>query len=233
MAQGREIAGAAGKGPRWRWGLLLAGGLVLSTAAAARADDTEQRDFAIQVDGKPAGESHMTMQRRDDGSEVLSVQGSVRVRFILSYTYTLHESETWQNGRLQSMTSTCNDNGKRFQVSATAEKDGLRLRVNDRERLIRGDVWTTTYWKLADKRFHNQPLPILDVDCGDELARQLQYVATEDLTVAGQAQKCYHFRVQGGPSPVDLWYDVQHRLVREDFVEQGHRTVIELTSLRR
>lgn len=32
---------------------------------------------------------------------------------------------------------------------------------------------------------------------------------------------------------MDLWYDDAQRLVREEWVEQGHRTVVELTRVRR
>jgi hypothetical protein len=207
--------------------LLLAG-------AAARADDTEQRVFGVQVDGKPAGEARMTITRRDDGSEVVASQANVRVRFILTYTYTFQGTEVWQGGRLARLDGACNDNGKRFAVTASAEAGGLRVRVNGQERVLgRADVWTTSYWKLPEPRFFNQPVTLLDADRGQELARRLDYVGPEELGVAGQAQKCYHFRVAGGPGPVDLWFDGQHRLAREEFVEMGHRTVVHLTQVRR
>jgi hypothetical protein len=231
--QGGTSGAGFGRPGQWRWGLVLAGGLLLG-AAPARAEDTEQRDFSIQVDSKPAGDSHLTITRRDDGSEVVGATVNVQVRFILTHTYTYQGTEVWKGGRLQSLQSTCNDNGKRFQVAAAAEGDGLRVTVLGRERVLpRGDVWTTSYWKLADKRFFNQPLSVLDVDRGEELARRLNYVATEDMNAAGKTLKCYHFRVQGGAAPVELWFDAQHRLVREEFVETGKRIVIQLTGVRR
>jgi hypothetical protein len=218
---------------RGGWGLLLAGVLLAGSARPALAQDTEQRHFTIQVDGKPAGDARMTITRREDGSEVLSSQANVQVRFLLRYTYTYQGTEVWKTGRLQGLQCSCNDNGKRFEVSATAEGAGLRVRVNGRERLGRADVWTTSFWKLADARYHNQPVTLLDADRGEELARRLDYVGTEDTPAAGQVQKCYHFRVTGGASPIDLWFDVQHRLVRQDFVDTGHRTVVQLTEVRR
>jgi hypothetical protein len=73
---------------------------------------------------------------------------------------------------------------------------------------------------------------VLDPENGEEMARRLDYVATESLLVNGEQQKCYHFRVNGGVNPVDLWFDARHRLVRQDFVEQGYRTVVQLVSVR-
>jgi hypothetical protein len=207
-------------------GLLLAAG-------PARAEDTEERLFTIAVDGKQAGDCHMTMARKDDGTEVVTTRASVRIKFLFAYTYTYLGTEVWKDGRLLRLQSSCNDNGKRFEVSATAEEAGLRVRVNGKERLGRADVWTTSYWKLADARFHNQPVTLLDADRGEEQARRLTYLGPDELVVAGQTQKCYHFRVTGGPSPADLWFDLQQRLVRQDFVEMGHRTVVQLGSVRR
>src|SRR5581483_10819714 len=97
-------------------------------------------------------------------------------------------------------------------------------------RLIRPDVWTTSYWKLADARFHNKTVPILDADSGKESTAQLQYVGTEQINIGSQPENCYHFRVVGSGNPIDLWYDRYHRLVRQDFVEQGHRTIIQLVN---
>jgi hypothetical protein len=206
---------------------------LLAAALPARAEDTEHRRFSVSVDGKPSGEARMSITRKDDGSEVMTGQVNVRVKVIITYTYTFQGNEVWKDGRLLSLQGSCNDNGKRFEVSGTADAEGLRLRVNGSESVVRPDVWTTSYWKLADAKFHNNAVTVLDSDRGELLPRRLQYVGPEEMTAAGQAQKCYRFRVLGGREPVDLWFDVHHRLVRQDFVEQGHRTVIQLTEVSR
>jgi hypothetical protein len=207
--------------------------LLLIPLSSTQAEQPEQRTFSIQVDGRSAGECRMTIARRDDGAEVVTARVDVRVRFIISYRFTYQGIEIWKNGTLQSLQSTCDDNGKHFQVTALSEGTGLVVRVNGKQRTLPADVWTTSFWKLADARFHNQPVTLLDADRGESLQRQLRYVGTEEVAVAGQTQKLLHFRVTGGPSPVDLWFDNQQRLVRQDFVEQGHRTVVQLASLRR
>jgi hypothetical protein len=219
-----------GRRPCWAWGLL---GLFLAGAAPARAADTEYRTFAIQVDGRPAGDCRMKIERQHDGTEVMSAQVDVHVRFLLSYTFTYQGGEVWKGGILQSLHSNCNDNGKRYQVAANAAGARLAVRVNGAERSLPADVYTTSFWKVADAHHHNQALTLLDVDRGKELARQLHYLGQDDVPVGGQQQKCYHFRVTGGPSPIDLWFDGQQRMVRQDFVELGHRTVVQLTAVQR
>ena len=41
--------------------------------------------------------------------------------------------------------------------------------------------------------------------------------------------------VAGGASngPVDLWYDKYHRLVRQEFTDSGHKTIVQLENVRR
>ncbi len=43
---------------------------------------------------------------------------------------------------------------------------------------------------------------------------------------------CQRYRLSGDMA-AELWYDESERLVREDTVEEGHRTVIELARIRR
>jgi hypothetical protein len=208
---------------------------VLACAGRVAAAETEVREFTIHVDGKPAGQYSMTITKQDNGAESMSGQARVRVKHLLgTYTFTYQGTEQWQGGRLLELRSSTNDNGKRYEVHANAEGQGLRVRVNGGERLARAEVWPTTYWRLADARFHNQAVPVLDADTGKEMTGRLQYLGIVPVTLGQQPHNCYHFRVTGaGPSPIDLWYDGLYRLVRQEFSVEGHRTVFHLTGLRR
>ncbi|MCI0461176.1 MAG: DUF6134 family protein [Gemmataceae bacterium] len=222
------------RGRKVKWLLVLGVVLFASSPACGQRTEGEVREFTIQVNGKSAGTYRMTLTRHEDNTESFAGQGSVRVRLALkTYVYTFQGTERWKDGRLLELQTSTNDDGKRYEVQATAEGNTLRLRVNGQERMARGDVWPTTHWRLADARFHNQPVPLLDADTGKEYLGRLQYLGVKQLTVGQQAQNCYHFRVTGGPSPVDLWYDGGHRLVRQEFTVEGFRTVFHLNGLRR
>jgi hypothetical protein len=41
-----------------------------------------------------------------------------------------------------------------------------------------------------------------------------------------------HYRLTGKMN-IDLWYDGSERLVRQEWLEQGHKTVVELIRVRR
>jgi Family of unknown function (DUF6134) len=211
--------------------LLLRGSSLL--AGTSLADEVEHRDFAIVVDGKRAGSYHMEITRRDDGVSVMSGQADVRVSYLVyRYIYRYRGIEFWKDGRLQRLDSSCNDNGKSFTVNAAAGNEAVTVRVNGREHNCPAEAWTTTYWRLPDAKLRNQQITLLDSDSGRVLSATLQYVGPTELNVAGMRQTCSRYRVSGDIG-ADLWYDDQERLVREDTIEDGHRTVVELVRIRR
>jgi hypothetical protein len=208
---------------------------LFALAVAARGDDTEERVFSVFIDGKDAGMSRMTLVQKDDGTTYMSAKLDVKFRHLLIAEYVLkvETQEIWKDGRLIGMKTSSSENGKKTEISASAEKQQLRLRVNGLDRYIRADTWTSSYWKLADARFHNKAVPILEVDTGKEYNAELKYVEPQQLKVGDQVQDCFHFRVSSAPGPVDLWFDKYHRLVRQEFTESGHKTIVQLLSIRR
>jgi hypothetical protein len=157
----------------------------------------------------------------------------VRLSYLVyTYRYSYQGTEKWKDGRLLSLTSTTNDDGKRFSVAAQAEGDTLRVEINGQEHRTRPDVWTTTCWRSPDPRFRGQALSLIDADTGKDLPGRLHYLGTSERMVAGQTRPCSHYRVTGGMQ-AELWFDDQERLVRKESMEDGHRTVIELSRVKR
>jgi hypothetical protein len=201
----------------------------------AAAPDVEHRNFAVFVDGKRGGDFHMTIQHSEDGTDTVTAQANVRISYLGGlkvYRYTYRGTETWKAGRLQRFDSSSNDDGKEFTVSGLAAGKGLRLRVNGQDRVVRPDVWLTTYWHSPDPRFRNRAVPLLDADTGEELAGNLIYAGLTPLNVAGQVQRCAAYQVNGN-TPWELWFDGQERLVRLKSISDGHRYELVLTNIRR
>jgi hypothetical protein len=213
--------------------------LALCAAAPRAAAEVEEREFTVAVGGKAAGKAVMRITRHEDGTETMA--GTVRVvvkALIFTHKYEYTGSEQWQNGRLQHLRSSTLDGSTRFEVEAHAEAEALRVKVTTngkapKERKVRWDAWTGSHWKLADKRFFNQALPVVEVDSGKDFEGQLQYQGIAPVKLNGQPQNCHHFRLTGGQSPVDLWYDGSLRLVRQELTVDGHRLEIQLSGLKR
>ena len=215
---------------RWR---VVASAALLLAAVRAGAADVETRDFSIYVDGKKAGDVHMTINGQDDGSTAVSCDTDVRVGAIITlYKYSYRGRELWKDGRVQRFESKCNDDGKEYAVTATATADGLHVRVNGAEHTAPAEAMLTSYWAQPDAKLANQTVPLLDADCGRDLEAKVQFLGPEKYG-ANQDQTVQHVRLTGKKLLMDLWYDDAKRLVREEWVEDGHRTVMGLDRVRR
>ena len=216
-----------------RRGGLVVALVVLAVVGSARAADVETRDFTVLISNKPSGEVHMTIQRQDDASIVMRCDTDIKVTFgIISYKYVYRGLEVWKDRRLVRLDSSTDDNGKRFTVSAVPDGTNLKLNVNNTERQVRGDLWVTSYWTLPEAKRRTEPLTVLDADNGKLIDAKLGFVATEKMRIAGQDVTLNHYRLTGKTN-IELWYDGSERLVRQEWTEQGHKTVLELLRVRR
>lgn len=202
--------------------------LVGAIPAVAAGAEQETRHFSISIDNKNAGSYALTIQH-DQGTFTVTGNANVRHRVLIkTYTYNYNGKEVWKDGRLQSLDSQTNDDGKQFTVSARADGNALRVTSNGQQRITRTDVWTTSYWRLAAAQFRNQTVPLIDCDTGRDITATLQYVGLDPARVCGTVQNYSHYRVAGGGLQVDVWYDANEQMVRQESIEEGHRTVLEL-----
>jgi hypothetical protein len=209
--------------------------VLAAQACPARADDMEQRRYVVYVDEKQAGWSRLTMVEKGGATHVTGeAEVNVKLLFLNAFSYKVRSEETWVKGELTDLKSDATEDGKNTQVEVKRTGEQLHLRVNGSTvGTLRSDVWTSSYWKLADGRFHNNTVPVLDADTGKLYMGRLDLVGNEAIKIANKAEDCYHFKVTGLPVPIDLWFDRYHRLVRQDFTEKGHRTVVQLIEVRR
>jgi hypothetical protein len=222
-------------GHRWYAGhstllLVLVGAALMGPGLCrASAADIEVRDFTVQVDGKQAGTYRIMIERKDDGSVTMAAESNVQVKVLLVpvYTYAYRGLEVWKGGRLQHLESSGKENSKTFAVNVDAISNGLRVKAQGQDHMARPDVWTTSCWQLPESQRRNQAIPLLGCDDGKELNGHLQQVGTDKITVGGQEQSCSHYRVMK-TVPHELWFDGRERLVRDEWVSDGHRTVVEL-----
>jgi hypothetical protein len=226
---GRSRQGVRG----WQF-IVAAVALSLCFGTNAGAAEVETRDFTVYVDAKDAGKVHMTINLQEDGSTAVSCDTDVSVKAIVTlYKYSYRGRELWKDGRLLHFESKCNDNGKDFAVSATAATDGLHVKVNGVEHTVPAGVLLTSYWTQPDATLKDQTTPLLDADCGRDLEAKVQFIGPEKYGPEGNDQTVQHVRLTGKDVAIDLWYDDAKRLVREEWVEDGHRTVVALKGVRR
>jgi hypothetical protein len=156
----------------------------------------------------------------------------VQVRYLLiNYRYTYRGTEVWKAGQLQRFDAASEENGKKHSVAALAAEKSLRVTADGVSRSVRPDVWPTTYWRMPATKI-DQTVVLLDADTGEAQPARIDSVDPTRLTVAGTAMDCTRLHV-AGPTPADLWYDVRGRLVGQETVEDGHKTVLSLREIQR
>jgi len=215
-----------------RWPLLFC--FLLHAPTTGHAQTKETRRFDIAVDGDTAGSYQITFVSGPDGTVSVTHQADVSVRryLVVSYTYTFSGSELWKDSQLLKWDCSANDNGTRLVTSGRRGTDGIRVTGNGHDRIVRPDIWLNTYSFKPTGQRGGQRQAIVEADSGKELQGLVDWVGAEERSIAGQKQACDHFRVRGEVQ-VDVWYDGQGRLVHQESVEDGHRTVMKLTQVNR
>jgi YD repeat-containing protein len=187
----------------------------------AHAAETEVRRFNVSVDGKQSGQYTMTFTNQDDGTLAIACDAHVKVKvaFVTAYHYDYTGTEVWKDGRLLSLKSTCDDDGKKFQVNAVAGESGLTVTVNGSRRTVRWDVFLTTACCWPDAKRRDGDLPLMESDNAQEINGKIQHIA-DDTTGS-------HYRLTS-LCQHEIWYDAAGRMVRQEWTEGGHKSVLEL-----
>ena len=207
--------------------------LVFALAPCVRAGQTEERQFNVTVDGKKAGTYTMTVTKNDDGTVTVGCDAHVKVKvaLITAYHYDYTGSEVWKDGRLMRLRSRCDDDGKKFEVSAEAGEKDLTVKVNGREKTVRGDVFLTSACCLPDAKRRDGALPLMEADNAEEIDGKIEELSSGDMNVAGRVKKVTRYRLKS-LVPHEIWYDSDDRMVRQEWTEDGHKTVLELANIR-
>ena len=129
---------------------------LLATHSISEAQHKETRVFQIQINGREAGSSTIDI-REENGTTYMKGNVDVKFKPILAPAYNLRmdTEEWWQEGRLANMKTTTTENGKRTEVVAKAQADQILVHANGQVRSVSWECWSNSFWKLADKRFHN------------------------------------------------------------------------------
>jgi hypothetical protein len=228
---------------------------VWATARGAEqnAPAHETREFNVSVDGKQRGKCTIEIQSREDGSDTMHINAALNFNYVVyEYRYASAGSEVWKNGRLIELENEADYNGTKYSVKADSTKKGLRVTVNGKTSQAEPDVWVTSYWRLPEHLVRpdtaqrsgviptagNRParkgtpisVSLLDSDKGQKLRGEVERIAEETVAVAGRKKTCTHYKITGDVQ-VDVWYDSERRLVRQETVESGHKTVMELARI--
>lgn len=199
----------------------------------SRVVEQQTRTFKVSVDGTERGTLTMLLSQHSDGTESMRGQAELSFNFIVyKYRYSSSGTEVWKSGRLIQLANEADYNGDKYVVQASAQQQELAFEVNGESQSAAADVWVTSYWNEPEPQKIGQELALLTADKGQMLTGTLQRVGTEQLSVADKSVNATRYQIRGDVE-VDLWYDDEHRLIRQAARESGHRVLMELTEITR
>lgn len=205
----------------------------LVSAAEPTVVEQQTRTFKASVDGRERGRLVMLFTKRNDGIETVRGDAELNFNFVVyRYKYTSIGTETWKDGRLIRLASESDYNGEKFVLQATATEENLEYEVNGETQRTATDAWITTHWREPSADKVGRKLTLLDSDKGQQRAGTLKKIGADKTIVSGQEIDTTHYRIRGDVE-VDVWYDDEGRLVRQDSLESGHRMVLELSKTQR
>jgi hypothetical protein len=191
---------------------------------------SEHRVFKITIEGTEAGTYTQTITTYGEGTTDFVGRSDVKFK-VLGFTYqqAFRGQERWKEGKLLHLSSASNDNGDPHTLVVNAAGDQLKVLEGGKERMIRGDVWSTSYWTLPPMEQRKGTVPLIDSDLGTEHQVKLQHMGKVVLIVNSQRVTCNHYKVTG-PVQADLWFDENERLVRRDMERRGRKVTMMLVS---
>lgn len=206
--------------------LLLAGVLAQKTHADTAPPAAEKRIFEITRDGNKIGEETVTIEKDGDTTKIkFRTHVSVVVMFIQAYHLAHSAVETWTAGKFVSYHAVTDDNGKHFNITATAKDDQILLDVNGDESKVPGGLVFASLWNTD---FVDQTI-LLHPDSGTQLSVKVKDVGEEQIGIEGQQVKTHHYQITGDYDR-DVWFEGD-KLVRMKFFGSDHSTIeLQLTA---
>jgi Domain of unknown function (DUF6134) len=208
--------------------------LLLCPAAFGQAPQVraeEIRAFEILVNGKPAGTSTTRITEAEDGLTNVCTDAVVTLNYIVyTYRYEFHGQEVWQGNRLVSVEDHAVDGGTQLATTARADLRGSVIETHGKGP-VTGPVlsMTTSYWRAPEGQ-KGCALKLLDADQGTVHAVRIDDITAEHIVIDSNQLECTHYRLSGD-LVADLWFDAQHRLVRQQTTEEGHPVQLRITRI--
>jgi hypothetical protein len=196
---------------------------ILAGAAAALAPwpagaGTARRQLALFHGGGRIGAQTLEATRAGDRVDVrVAVDVAVRLLGMTVYRYQLEAREVWEGGRLASLVSDANNNGRRLAVRASRDGDAVAVEGPRFTGRVMGNPATTSYWAPA---FLERGVWI-DLEDGRPRRVSPQRVGAERFPTASGSVEAVRWRIGGEVEPIDLFFDAAGEWVGSEFQARG------------
>jgi hypothetical protein len=210
--------------------LLLAPALSAAQAAGSPISVAESAvdawRFRVYLDDREIGYHHFYLHQSGD-ERVLHSEANFeyRLMFVRLFRYEHANTETWRGDCLRSIESRTDSNGEPYRVDGRAETGYFRVDGSAGQAKLPECVMSFAYWNPA---FLEQGR-LLNTQNGEFLDVEISPPVAEPLTVRGQPQPSFRYRLEAGELRLDLWYSTNNEwLALESEVRGGRKLRYEL-----
>lgn len=199
---------------------LLVGGL----PSLASADRTW--DFRVFLDDKEIGTHRFDLLELGDERQLTSTaRMAVKVLFVTAYTYEHRDVEHWQGDCLSKLSSTTDDNGKKYRVDVQRREGATIVQTLDGTRRLPGCVLTFAYWNpamLLQTR-------LLNSQDGEHVEVKITDTGGDFIDVRGVQTPARRYELRSEKLSIDLWYSEQKQwLALESTTARGQKLIYRL-----
>lgn len=205
---------------------VLGGGALLPRfGLAATVPPSAEIPFTVYRNGDSPMGSHRLRFRREGERLIMEkeIAFEVTLAFITAYRYRHTNREVWEAGRLVSIETRTDDDGKAFWVRGAATADGFAVDSSSGPVLAPADIIPTSYWNVATLR----ATQLLDTQRGLLMDVRLDDRGQETIEAGGAAIQARHHTIQiltnkpGATDAIEIWYDSHDSWVKLAFAAKG------------
>jgi hypothetical protein len=190
-------------------------------AADAGASSAPAWRFTVLLDGRAIGRHTFRIDpAATDAERTLVSEADYAVTFvgITVYRYQHRAVERWRGDCLAALNAETNDNGTRSTVAAEQRGEAFEVKTPMPQQ-VRGCVMTFAYWNpalRAQKR-------LLNAQTGRIEAVEISDLGEAVMPGGGAPITAHAYRINGLPTPIDIWYSAQGEWLGLDTVVNGGR----------
>ncbi|GAB2178139.1 DUF6134 family protein [Dongia sp. agr-C8] len=206
--------------------ILLTLALALPFGRAARAEGAPAGIYIYTIirEGEPVGQQRMEFVNDGERLRVLShMELSVTLLGMTLYAFDQQVEEVHEDGRITSLTSEADDDGKDRKVNLTLQGDLLKGEYNGGARAVEPTLVTSLFWQ---KPALGQT-QVLDTVRGKVRDVTVKDLGVETLSLPVGRIETHHYQLSGEWKR-DLWYDANGILVAGQRSDSPDGSVVRL-----
>jgi hypothetical protein len=204
-------------------GSLAAGlvGLPTAVQAAGTAALPSNLRFAIRRKGSVIGSHQVSFRSTDAGliAETV-VRMKVKIAFITAFRYSHDAEEHWRGHRLQSLSSSTDDDGEKFRVDGQATAQGIRVSGAEGTAIAPADACTTdSLWNRAIMERQT----VIDAQDGTVVGLVVKKSGRGQFKIGGSLLDATFFDIATPNTTGRVWYDDSDRWIGASFEIRGEK----------